>query len=194
MSDLLASSIRIGIYSPVRAFWVDWFLIHHTLYREDRLALVYGQRFLLDSFYLAVSHSIHALRVGGFSSEETTTLSVTAAFKGRHPFEAGLEYRTGTKRRYMKSRFVLRLSFRLDRISVVVNSTVRNGESGTLRAGVVFEATRSLSLMTGYRVHTNEIYGGFEIMKGALLLGFAWSDHPALGETYSFGIGRVWFR
>jgi hypothetical protein len=194
LSDLLSSSITIGIHSPVRAFWVDWSLVHHPIYREDRFALVYGQRFLLDCFYLAASPSVHTLRVGGLSRERIAALSASAILKGGSRFCIGVEYGTGTHRGRITPWFVLRLSFRHECVNIALNRTIRKDDGNTLRAGLEVMVTRSFSLLSGYRPDTGEIFGGCTIEKDALLFGFAWSDHPALGKTYSLGIGRMWFR
>lgn len=194
LDDLICSYIELVYHSPGCTFRLDWNLLHHPLYREDRLSAMFGRSFPVDGLFMSAGTRFDRKAVRGFPGESSFAVSLAGGYTGAGPLDIGLEGFQSVNGCRESRALLMKVSLHLESFSIVLNRTlfgIRDGDSGI---GIEMYVCRCLSLVSGYRFGMNEISGGLLYSRGLLLVGFSWNHHPALGRTLSLSVGRLWSR
>jgi hypothetical protein len=194
IDDLLTSYIKVGYHFHRGSLWTDWYLLHHPLYREDHLAVMYGQALLIEGFLIQVKPSFERRQVLGFPSESVGILTIMAVYEWMRFVCFGLDWSILNSGFSGSSLVISKLSLQMDSFAFVVNQVHNRPPERDIRVGVEVELDEKLSLLSGYRLSTDEVSGGVLYTGGRFIFGLTWRHHPAMGVTLSLGVGRLWFR
>lgn len=192
LSDLFDSGMIAGFHSPAQSLWTEWRILHHPLFRDDRLEVTYARRFLFRPLRLWAGPMIRRVRVRGFSSELSGGYTAAAAWDGGGAVGAGVEGRWPVAAGPGPETVILKLALRSGAVEVAVNRHVAGATGVDTRLGAQVALGGGLSILSGYRAGTDELFGGLLFIGKRMLLCVSWSQHPVLGRTFSVGIGRVW--
>ena len=194
LEDLTVSYLTAGYHCPRRALWLGWHLFHHPLYREDRLTMKASQRLLSGHLLLFCRSSGLFTRVRGFRSKASFEASFALFFISEGFLLAGIENHFIGHGRENHGDWLFAASAHIGPLMLVVNRDLAGGSNANTRIGIEAGLGDGLSLLSGYRLATDEISGGVLYTGRRLLVGISWSHHPVLGRTVSLGIGGVWLR
>ena len=167
---------------------VSWSHTDHRLYHDDsyRIRLTATQASRLSSGIVLRADS---RGVSGGSRENLLYVEGVAAFRAGGIFSAScrmLLHHSGGYR-FLRNRLII--SFKIERISLVVNRNLYGRRFSETAAGLELALSDRLCLLSGYRFRTGEIsFGLFCRLKGSCL-GISWSNHPVLGTTAGCGLG-----
>jgi hypothetical protein len=87
---------------------------------------------------------------------------------------------------------ILRLSCGIESISMLYQRNLWGSPRDEHRIGVMIRLCESLTLLSGYRMDTDEVTWGVITAPVSYMCGVASRYHPVLGPTRSVGAGRVW--
>ncbi len=194
IDDLITSEARIGFHSRVSAVWAGWALVHHPLYREDRLSLDLGARVLKRRLLFEIRPALRRRRVSGYSASLSRDLSIGASLRCSTNLDIGFGATLTDRDSWRASRTIVMVSLRLDALALIINHVSSDRLRRDVRVGAEIELGRRLILVTGYRTGGDEISGGVLIRFSDFLIGISVNSHVVLERTYSLSIGRVWVR
>ncbi len=194
LDDLLTSYITVGVHSPRHSVGVDWFAIYHPFYREDRTAIAFRFPFLMRDLHLAVKPSCEVQRISGFRSRFNHSFSVALFYGMTGPISIGMEGRWRGDALGEQPHTILKFSCCMRSLAIVINRVMSGPLHGDTRLGCEVPISGAFTVLTGYRLKTDEIYAGTFFRGDTFLLGFSWGHHPALGRTCTVGVGWSWLR
>lgn len=194
LDDCCRSFAALGYRSERRAFWFDWSLLYHPLFREDTISLVLGARILNRSWILAVRPVLHRVAVKGFPRQMSYSYGYSCSYM--HGQRGGIGIEGYAVRGYgaVPGGVTGVVSIRTGALGVVVNMRLGGARRRDGTIGIELDAGGGLALLSGYDTGTDEISAGVVYRTGAYLIGAGWSDHESLGTTITFGVGRLWRR
>ncbi|UCF04609.1 MAG: hypothetical protein JSV33_11855 [bacterium] len=192
IDDLLVYSFRLGMRTPQRACWFGWSALDHTLYREDHVTLEYRQILFCDRLRLGVRPVCTLMQVEGYpiQTEMSVSLSVSCAVLSRAA--VGLEGALAGSGSSPSTSWILRLSAGIELISLLYQRNLWGSSHDDHRFGMMIHLCESLTLLSGYRLDTDEVTWGIVTAPISYVCGVASRYHPVLGPTRSVGAGKVW--
>ncbi|GEM_PF-3459093 len=194
LRGLISTSIRLGRTSPRSSVWACWSITDHTIFRSDRMELIVGGAPLSKKLYISMKPSIERISIEGFRPEGSMTCSASIALVlpgcFAVEFEGGLEDFRTLKIGESSQRYLLEIG----RVLLAFNRISGGGRRNRSRMGIEVEMSEGICLLSGYELYTGEVSFGMSLCGKWLALGLTWSYHPALGRTFSFGVGRLWWR
>ncbi|MFO7914099.1 MAG: hypothetical protein R6U43_00195 [Candidatus Krumholzibacteriales bacterium] len=167
---------------------VSWSHTAHRLYHNDifRIRLTATRAGRLSSGIVLRADS---RGVQGTGRENLLFVEGVAAFRAGELFSAGWEmilHHSGGYR-FLRNRLII--SFKIERLSILVNRDVYGQRVSETAAGLELALSDRLSLLSGYRFRTGEISFGIFCWFSGSCFGISWSDHPVLGTTAGCGLG-----
>lgn len=176
----------------VGSLWIEWSLLAHPLYREDRAAVAFGWSVRSRWLRIGLKPAVHRRKVLGFEAETAAELSAFSAFSLGSRFSLGVEERITDIAGGACDLMALTASFEVESLTIFYERNVRGGISGDARMGVEVHLCDHFSLLSGYRIETDEMAFGVLAVGRGYIAGVAFRNHPVLGRTGSAGVGRVW--
>lgn len=194
LDNCCRSFAALGYRSERRAFWFDWSLLYHPLFREDTVSLVLGARVLDRSWILTVRPMLHRVAVKGFPRQLSYSYGYSCSYM--HERFGGIGIEGYAVRGYDSGTGLVAgvVSIRTGALHIVINKRLGTARGRDGAIGVELDAGCGLTLLSGYDAGTDEISAGVVYRARAYLIGVGWSDHESLGTTISLGAGRMWWR
>jgi hypothetical protein len=194
INGITDSFLKTGFRNSNNSLWVSWSLLHHDLYREDRVKIHWIREIGGSGFSVGISPAFGGRKVTGFEYEKDGTVKISISFDWKEVFISGFErviydpdFSTDEVAKFM-------FSINDFPLSLLVNYSVLRRNENQLLMGAEANLSNDLCLLSGYGFNTNEISSGLVYQRNNWYFGLSWNHHPVLGSTLSAGIGMLWMR
>lgn len=194
INGLHACFMKAGLRNRGRNLLFSWSLLDHKLYREDVLSAVAVVPGHSRKFMIGISLKAMRRNVTGFHPELDASCGALLSVRLKDNFiitceEKGYDFgKTGGRRSSISA------SLSAEKLAVLIKREFTPGEEVDLRMGIEMIICEGFFMMGGYRFLTDEFSSGILYIFGNWYFGVSWRCHPALGNTFSAGLGRFWLK